>query len=214
VDTSGEWTAALAVQDDRVTGHPILPTGRALRRLVHLPSAIWQQVLARNDPALYIHVPGGSPLAHDLCKSFEQATEFFQRHFPERPYVCFCCDSWVLNSQLQEFLPPTSNMVRFQREMYLLPYVTHDPQLVEHILGGMPQDSGYAPRDTALQRALLDHIARGGRFHASAGAGFLLPEDFKWGQQVYLRQKLPWRSMDEAGRDDMRSSDSCWQTLH
>jgi len=193
VDTTGAWTSESADTEDGVTGHLILPGGRALRCVVHLPAAEWQQVLARNDPALYIHFPGGRPLAHDVCgKSFELAAEFFQRHFPERPYVCFCCDSWVLNSELQMFLPPTSNMVRFQREMYLLPHVTDDLQLANVILGGMPQNLSQAPRDTALQRALLDHIARGGCFHASAGAGFLLPEDFRWGQQAYVRQELPW----------------------
>ena len=192
VDTAGEWMSELTVKDDGVTGHPILPTGRALRRVVDLPYTAWQQVLARNDPALYVHIPGGSPLALDLCgKSFEQATEFFRRYFPERPYTCLCCDSWVLNSELQEFLPPTSNMVRFQREMYLLPYITHDSQLIDVILGDMPPDPRQSPRNTNLQRTLLDHIAGGRRFHASAGAGFLLPDDSKWGQQVYIRQKVP-----------------------
>lgn len=134
--------------------------------------------------------------------------EFFQRHFPERPYRCFCSESWVLDSQLQELLSPTSNMVRFQREMYLLPYGTHDEQLVNVIFGGMPEGPRKVPRDTVLQRALLDQIARGGRFHASASAGFLLPEDFKWGQQVYVRQELPWEQPDWAGQDEMRSADS------
>jgi len=159
---------------------------------VHLPATEWQQVLARDDPALYMHFPGGSPLTHSLCgRSFESAMEFFPRHFPERPYKCFCSESWVLDSQLQELLSPTSNMVRLQREMYLLPYATHDEQLVDVILGGMPEDPSKAPRDTALQRALLDHIARGGRFHTSAGAGFLLREDLNWGRQVYIGQTWP-----------------------
>lgn len=192
VDTTGEWMSELTIKDDGVIGHPILPTGRVLRRVVDLPYTAWQQVLARNDPALYIHIPEDRPLAHDLCrKSFEQSTEFFRRHFPERPYTCFCCDSWVLNSELQEVLPPTSNMVRFQREMYLLPSVTQDPQLTDVIFGGMPQDPRQSPRDTNLQRALLDYIASGRRFHASAGAGFLLLDDLEWGQQVYIRQELP-----------------------
>jgi hypothetical protein len=191
-DTAGRWVSELAVTDRGVTGHVILPTGRVLRRAVHLRAAEWQQVLARDDPALYVHIPEGGPLAHHLCAdSFGMAVAFFRRHFPERPYACFCCDSWVLDSQLQELLPPTSNMVRFQREMYLLPHLTYDQQLADHILGGMPVDPGRAPRSTALQRALLGFITAGGRLHASAGAGFILPEDLRWGEQVYYRQGMP-----------------------
>ena len=208
VNTAGAWTSELTVKDHGVTGHPILPTGRAWRRQVHLPAAEWQQVLARNDPALYVHFPGGSPLTHDLCrKSFEEAMEFFPRHFPERPYKCFCCDSWVLNSRLQELLPPISNIVRFQREVYLLPHETHDMQLVNVILGGVPEDPSKAPRDTALQRALLDRLIRGQHDDARAGACFLFPEDFDWGQQVYLRQELPWAKLDRIGRDEMCTPD-------
>jgi len=205
---AGEWTSEFTVEDYGVTGHPIVPGGRALRRQVDLPATEWQQVLARNDPALYIHFPDGSPLAHELCrKSFELAMEFFPRHFPERPYTCFCCDSWVLNSRLQELLPPTSNLVRFQREVYLLPYETHDEQLVNVILGGVPEDPSKAPRDTALQRALLDGLVAGRNDDARAGACFLLPEDFNWGQQVYLRQELPWEESDRIGRNEIHSPD-------
>jgi len=192
-DTTGEWTSELTIEDDGVTGHPILPAGCALRRKVHLPTTEWQQVLAPNDPALYLHMPEGGPMTHDLCgKSFELAMEFFPRHFPERPFVCFCCESWLLDSQLQEMLPTTSNLVRFQKELYLLPYEAYDPQLFEVIFDGIPEDPAKAPRDTTLQRALLDRLVAGEHLHASAGACFLLPEDFDWGAQVYLRQEFPW----------------------
>ena len=127
---TGEWLSEFIIEKDGVTGHPILPSGRALRRKIHLSATEWQQILTPDDPALHIHVPGGSPLTHNLCgKSIELAIKFFQQHFPERPYKCFCIHSWILNSQLQEFLPSTSNMVRFQREMYLLPHETYDMQL-------------------------------------------------------------------------------------
>ena len=95
-------------------------------------------------------------------------------------------------SQLQELLPPTSNLVRFQKEVYLLPYLTDDLSLFHAIFGGVPEDSTKAPRETTLQRALLDRLDAGEHLHASAGACFLLPEDFDWGGQVYLRQAFPW----------------------
>jgi hypothetical protein len=190
-DTADQWTSKLTIKDDEVTGYPIMPQGCALHRKVHLPTADWQEVLAPNDPALHVHIPDGDPLAPGLCKrSFELAMEFFPRHFPERPFVCFCCESWVLDSQLQELLPPTSNLVRFQKEMYLLP--CHTEGLFTVIFHGVPEDPRKAPQDTTLQRALLDRLVAGEHLHASAGACFLLAEDFNWGGQVYLRQEFPW----------------------
>jgi hypothetical protein len=200
LDRTGVWTAELAVTEDGVTGHPVLPTGHALRRRVHLTAEGWQQVLSHNDPALYVHIPGGGPLAHELCgTSFARAMEFFPRYFPDRPYVCFCCDSWVLNSALQELLPDNSNMVRFQREMYLLPHVTNDDMLMQVVFGGIPEDPSTCPRETALQRALLDRFERGERPQTGACGGFLLPEDLNWGRQVYLCQNFPWENAGSPG---------------
>jgi hypothetical protein len=194
---TGRWTSELIEAGAGVTGHPILPSGRALRSTVHLPAAEWQPVLARGDPALYLHFPEGGPLAHDLCgASLRRAIPFFAQYFADRPWTCFCCGSWVLNSRLQDLLPPTSNMIRFQKEVYLLPAAAHDNQLVDRIFGEMPEDLDKAPRDTALQRALLDRLAAGEHDDARAGACFMLPEDLDWGRQVYLRQKLPWVDKD------------------
>jgi len=195
--SAGHWTAEWTETSAGVAGHPILPSGRALRRTVHLLAAEWQLVLARGDPALYLHFPEDGPLEHDLCGvSLRRAISFYARYFPDRPWACFGCGSWVLNSRLQDLLPAASNMVRFQQEVYLLPYTTQDNQLVDRILGGIPRDPGKAPRDTTLQRALLDRLAAGEPDDARAGACFLLPEDLDWGRQVYLRQELPWVDID------------------
>lgn len=204
----GAWMSELTAEDDGVTAHPVLPTGRVLRRKVHLPASEWRQVLTRNDPALRIHFPGGGPLAHDLCaKSLERAVEFFPRYFPDRPWKCFCSSSWVLNSRLQDLLQPASNMVRFQREVYLLPFHTHDMPLVNAVFGGVPEDPTEAPRNTALQRAVLDSLLAGEHDDARAGACFLLPEDLNWGRQVYLRQKFPWAESGAVGREKTSFAD-------
>jgi hypothetical protein len=59
---------------------------------------------------------------HDRCgASFRKAMEFFPRHYPEFQYKAFCCHSWILDTWLQSALPPTANMPRLQREVYLYP---------------------------------------------------------------------------------------------
>lgn len=191
----GAWTAALAITDSEVVGCPILPTGRALRQEVRLGRGEWVEVLTRGRPALNIHIPGGSPLGHEACgESFRRALEFFPRHFPERPFAVFCCGSWLLNAQIEEWLPPDSNIVRFQREFYLFPIGLDRDWLLTNVFGEMPQDLSRAPRRTAFQRALADHLAAGRPLQPTGGGCFLFPEDFRWGDQVYRNQRMPWEA--------------------
>lgn len=190
-DESGAWTSELAIADGLIVGNPVLPTGEALRRTVSLPADEWDQVLGHEAPTLNVHMPGGRPLAHDECgESFRRAVEFFPRHFPERPFVGFCCESWLLDSQLEGLLPASSNMVRFQRDVYLLPMDMGTDELFRTVFHGKPDDLSKAPRDTGLQRALADRLERGEPVEQKAGGCFLLPEDLDWGAEVYRRQPL------------------------
>ena len=121
-DADGGWKSRLVVTDREVTGNPILPTGRAVETEVCLPAGEWQQALGRGDAVLGVHIPGEKPLDHAQCgAAFRTAVEFYSRHFPEWPFKGFHCGSWLLDTQLEEWLPPTANLVRFLQEFYLYP---------------------------------------------------------------------------------------------
>ena len=189
-DPEGAWTACLTTAEEAVRGNPILPTGFAVHRDVRLPVTDWRQALATGDPVLHIHIPSGSPMEFDACgDSFRQALDFFPQHFPDTPFVAFACNSWLLDPRLEHMLSPTSNMVRFQHEVYLLPLRSNGRSTLERVFGDVPEDLTRAPRDTTLRRAILDHLLSGG--HLGGGACFLFPEDMHWGSQVYRRQKEP-----------------------
>ncbi len=191
-DPTGAWTAHLSAEGGVVEGSPIVPTGRALRRHVELPADGWRQVLAPGDPVLHIHIPGGEPMHYDRCgRSFEMALEFFPRHFPDYRFNAFMCGSWILDTAIQQFMPETSNLVRFQREVYLFPIGLSDTSLPRAIFDEVPEDLSRAPRDTTMQRGYLDAMQAGGLVTGGGGL-FLLPEDVNWGAQVYLSQEMPW----------------------
>ncbi len=192
-EATGAWTSQLIFTGEEIVGYPILPTGRVLGRKVRLSTAEWRQVLAPGDPILNIHIPGRSRMAYEPCgESFRAAVEFFPSHFPQKPFLSFCCRSWLLDSQLEQLLPPTSNLVRFQREVYLFPALSNDLHLLKVVFGCVPEDLNKAPGDTVLRRALLERLLGGGKLRASAGGCFLLPDDLNWGSQVYRRQTFPW----------------------
>jgi len=208
-EQDGVWTPTYIEAAEEVIGHPVDPArGCALRYTVHLPKQQWQCVLGPGEPVLDIHIPAGSPLDPDACRdSLHRATEFFPRYFPDKPFKAFCCSSWLFDCQLEQYLPPTSNIVRFLRQFYLLP-VSGDGwgavRFVFNLLEG--RDGGRAipsdatpesielknlPRRTRLERAILDHIERGGHWRNSGA--LLLVEDLPdYGSDIYRRQAHPW----------------------
>ncbi|MFB3883565.1 MAG: acyltransferase domain-containing protein [Armatimonadota bacterium] len=188
----GTWTSRLVMTQEAVTGNPISPDGRALKAEVALHTADWEQVLAPGQLALGMHIPAGTPLGHQECgQSLRHAMEFFPRHFPDKPVHAFCCYSWLLDAELQRLLPETSNLVRFQREFYLVPHYASSEGLIKSVFGQSPIDPATAPRRTSLQRAILERLTTNEPLQPTGGGCFLLFQDFDWGKQVYLRGRSP-----------------------
>ncbi len=184
-DAAPAWTARLQIERRGVTGCPISPKGHALNRTVFLPRSEWDPVLAPGDAILETHIPPGGGMTLERCRnSMAEALDFFPRTFPESPFVGFACYSWVLNPDLATIYRPSANPVLWQRELYLFPIPTGDREGLYFIFGENDPDPAAAPRDTSLRRALLDHLARGGRL--IAGGMFFLTSDFpRFGQQPY-----------------------------
>jgi len=171
--------------DDIAEGFLIHPKGLVTSQRVMLPLAEWRPALLPGDSVIDIHIPEDGKMDFDECgESLRQAQAFFLRHFPERPpAVAFVCGTWFFDAQYQQLLPPTSNIVRFQREFYLHPLLSRDIEPFWRVFGGMPEDLSTAPRDTALRRAMLDFKAAGGLLRSAAG--FCLIDGMEWGTGRY-----------------------------
>lgn len=121
---------------------------------------------------LDLHIPDSGPFPPDLVdQSLAAARTFFSRHFPDKPVRTVICASWLLDPYLTEHLPAGSNIARFAGRFS--PYA--EPRDV-------PGDAVYftfrtrdmknldrLPRDTTLQRLVLDRIAAGGTWQLGFG---------------------------------------------
>ncbi|MGN6741701.1 MAG: acyltransferase domain-containing protein, partial [Amnibacterium sp.] len=121
---------------------------------------------------LSTHIPETGPLTPEsVDDSFAQAAAFFARCFPDYPTSRFHCGSWLLDPQLAEVLKPESNMVRFQKRWTLEggPSVA-DEDAIYFVFRkrGMP-DRSTLPRETTLQRAILDKLDAGGHWNSWDG---------------------------------------------
>ncbi|MFH1970311.1 MAG: acyltransferase domain-containing protein, partial [Verrucomicrobiota bacterium] len=157
------FTSTLDFKVMPIRGNPVTPDGRVLRQTVQLSFADWIQVLAPGDPTLSLHIPAGGKMDHGQCgESMREASEFFPKHFPERPYRAYTCDSWLLDPHFEKYLPPDANIVRFQREFYLHPVRGQNAGVVGSAFGVPVINPQTAPRDTALRRAVLQYLEGGG----------------------------------------------------
>jgi len=180
------WIASLRLEDDAVAGIPVSPMGMAGRREVRLPFAEWRRILGAGDPVLDIHIPAGGKMDRDQCReSMERARDFFAGHFPARAPVAYVCNSWIFSPCLEECLPPESNLVQLLRETYLFPVASTNPD-IWFVFFQDKFDPATAPRDTRLQRALLDYITSGHTWRN--GGMFFLADDLPaFGTQYYRR---------------------------
>ncbi|MFI5842560.1 acyltransferase domain-containing protein [Catenuloplanes sp. NPDC051500] len=129
----------------------------------------------RGGTAISLHIPESGPLTPDAVNaSLDEARAFFPRHFPDEPYTDFTCGSWLLDPQLLEYLPEDSNIIRFQRMFTLEPYEEPegqdaDVEVRRFVFRTLTTPLDQLPRDTVLQRAIIDHLRSGRHWQIRSG---------------------------------------------
>lgn len=167
-DSSGAPADALDARE--IVGRPFDALGRTATEPVRLPADEWEIVLEHGSDVLEVHIPQGEKLSHEACAaSYKQAKRFFTARYPERSFRAFVCSTWLLSPQFRSFLPPESNIMRFQSDYYVLPEMEDDTQMFERVFGAKPEKLSAAPRDTALRKAILDYYEAGGRTNKASG---------------------------------------------
>jgi hypothetical protein len=88
----------------------------------------------------------------------------------------FTCESWLMDPQLADYLPETSNIVRFQRRFEILPLTPAverrargDGDIAGYVFGGARDNLDDYPQETTLQRAYVAHRRSGGHWYARTG---------------------------------------------
>ncbi|HEY5223848.1 MAG TPA: acyltransferase domain-containing protein [Microbacteriaceae bacterium] len=122
--------------------------------------------------AVSTHIPESGHLTPEsVDDSFRQAVAFFAERFSDYPTRLFHCGSWLLDPQLADVLKPESNMVKFQKRWALEGEPT--PADADAIFFVFRRRNGVdrstLPRETSLQRAILDKLDTGGHWNSWDG---------------------------------------------
>lgn len=122
------------------------------------------------EPVLALHIPPGRLDPAACTRAIGAARRFVSSRFPGE-YRYAVCTSWVLDPQLREYLPATSNIVRFQERFVLSEHTGPDrtATLLNFAFGRAATDLWSLPGRTALERAVLRHASSGRPWHFRTG---------------------------------------------
>jgi hypothetical protein len=186
------WTSTFTENENTFTGNPVSPEGFAENKTISLPKSEWEICLRKNDNALIIHIPEAGPMTHEMCgESIKGAKEFFAKYFPEYNYKALATTSWILDSQFEKLLKPTSNLVLFLKELYLLPTKgADDTQMLDRVFNAKRDEAGELdltslPQKSSMQKAIVKHMEKG-LFCRNQSCVFFI-EDLDWGNNVYRK---------------------------
>ena len=118
------------------------------------------------------HIPQTGALEPaSVDDSFRRAVEFFPGYFGDCPVQDFWCASWLLDPELAAALPAESNISRFQRRWQLSgdPMPGDEDALFFTFARRGAVDLDELPRDTRLQRVIIDRLRAGDHWQVRQG---------------------------------------------
>ena len=125
----------------------------------------------RGDPSLGIHIPDRAPITPEhLDETLARARDVLGRLWPVAQRRLATCQSWMLDDHLAQYLPASSNILGFQRRFTLLPvWSEDDADTLEFVFRRPGTSLADLPRETTLQRAIIEVLEQGGHWRARTG---------------------------------------------
>lgn len=126
------------------------------------------------DIILNIHIPSSGPLKHEDCiAAYKKAAKFYKDIFVGRPIIFKCC-SWLLYPLQKEFLPETSNILKFMSDFDIIEQnIDTEGSFMWRIFDTMDTSNlDKLPSDTSLRRAYLDWLKKGNK--GGSGLGIIM----------------------------------------
>lgn len=109
-----------------------------------------------------IHIPSDAnfnPINVD--KSIKNARDFFSKYFLLDYNTEFQCHSWMLDSQLKNMLPTTSNILNFQNRFLIFDKGEISSEILQWIFKTDKTDYKILPENTSLQKNIKKHLLNG-----------------------------------------------------
>ena len=127
--------------------------------------------IKKGDNVLEVHIPEGSRLTPEECKlSFAKARIFFKIYFPDFKFDYITCHSWLLDSELSEYLPEDSNILKFGN-LFDRVATNESYAIIRYLFrwDTTPENIRYAYPNTSFAEKVKRAVMRGERFREALG---------------------------------------------
>ena len=127
--------------------------------------------IRQGDPVVELHIPRGEKMTPEAVDaSLAQGKAFLERYFPEYHYEYLTCISWLLDEKLKEYLPETSNIIRFGNRFHKV-FSQESNFLLRFLFRWDTSEENLAQQvcNTQFQKTIRDAVLRGEVFHVTAG---------------------------------------------
>lgn len=119
-----------------------------------------------------LHIPTDVDLRPEILRpSVQKGLNELYRLFPGYEGKPVYCRSWLMSPVLKEFLPKTSNILRFQEMFHIQPDSTPGKDVLLWVFRNPKLPIAEYPENTSLQRKLKHFFLSGGEF--LEGKGYL-----------------------------------------
>jgi hypothetical protein len=173
--STGIYHPHIEENPQHITGYGYDDEGRFSPKRLILDKENWTLKLNDGDDVLSIHIPGEGKLTEEsVLKSIEMAKCFFKQYFPEKDFKAFISHTWLFNTQLKNLLPPTSNILAFQKLFTIVLKEVDEECIFDFVF-----DTEKCPLEqlipkNSFQTRILAYVQQGGILRS--GFGYLLLE--------------------------------------
>lgn len=177
-DEDGAYDADFIEMNTYYEGYPPRPTvpgkpASADNVRIRLKKSEWRVVLQKDDGYLVTHIPERWPFDHEtILASYRRAREVYAHCYPDLGIRALHCRTWLLAPQMQGFLKPDANLVRFQNDYILYPCVCNGKAVFSFLFLKPFESYDELPENTTLQREVKKIYLRGEVLYETAGFNF------------------------------------------
>ena len=139
----------------------VIQLGRLQYEKIPCPEDVPGLGIKQGEIVANMHIPACGPMDYDQCvASIKLANEYLPKRFGE--FRAFFCESWLLNPYYKKYLPPTSNIVRFQSLGTVFPYnMSNDRDALNRVFRNYHEDPFTSTPRSKLQKAVQKMILSG-----------------------------------------------------
>ena len=121
-------------------------------------------------PIVSLHIPTDVDLRPEILRpSMKEGLAELYRLFPEYEGKPVYCHSWIISPMLKDYLPETSNILRFQEMFELDEETTPGNGVLLWVFKNPKLPVAEFPENTSLQRKLKAFFLSGGQFQDGKG---------------------------------------------